>query len=70
MDDKISDEAETGGEEQSGGRFGDFGSGLVEYALLTALIAMVALASMQYFAGTTTETLSTSTSAITNANEP
>ena len=70
MDDKISDEAEDGGDEEARSRFGDLGTGLVEYALLTALIAMVALGSMQYFAGATNETLSTSTSAITHANEP
>jgi Flp pilus assembly pilin Flp len=46
---------------------GDAGAGLVEYALLTALIAVVCITALRYFQVETTESLSRSSSAIVNA---
>lgn len=46
---------------------GDAGASFVEYALLTALIAVVCLVALQYFQQETTESLSRSSSAIVEA---
>ena len=46
---------------------GDEGASLVEYALLVALISLVCVAALTYFQRTTTQSLSRSSSSITNA---
>jgi Flp pilus assembly pilin Flp len=46
---------------------GDAGASLVEYALLTALIAVVCIVALVYFQKETSASLSRSSSAISNA---
>lgn len=46
---------------------GDGGAGLVEYALLASLIAVVCISAVRYFQQETSNSLSRSSSAITNA---
>jgi Flp pilus assembly pilin Flp len=47
---------------------GDRGASLVEYALLVALIALVAASALGYFQDETASTLSDASSAIVNAD--
>ena len=63
MDDLESDVGVTGR------RFsGDTGANLVEYAMLVALIFVVALAAVQFFGKQATSKMNCSSSAITNAS--
>jgi Flp pilus assembly pilin Flp len=48
----------------------DEGAGLVEYALLIALIAMVCIGALQYFGGESGNSLENSKSRIIEATEP
>jgi Flp pilus assembly pilin Flp len=47
---------------------GDAGANLVEYALLVALIFLVALGAVQFFGVKATQKMSCASSSITNAN--
>ena len=55
------------GSEMNGHLFNDDGASLVEYALVLALIALVCIAAMTYFGGSTALSLSRSGSLLSGA---